>query len=144
MFIDTNVWVNAHCEDAPDYAVAQRQLLEIDESGEIVCTSRQILREYIATVTRNWEWSRALPMESALLQANVLAATCEMLEDGPVVYDALEFLCRRVKLHGRSIFDANIVATMLAHGDGVLYTFNFKDFHRYEKYIKVIDVGAKQ
>lgn len=143
MFIDTNVWVYAHCEDAPKNAVAQQQLLDIDETGEIVCTSRQILREYVSTVTRSWEWSQALSMESALLQANILVSTCEMLEDGPAVYDALMFLCRNVELYGRSIFDANIVATMLAHGDDVLFTFNFKDFRRYEKYIKVVHVGAE-
>ena len=36
-----------------------------------------------------------------------------------------------VQVGGRQIHDANIVATMLAHGERRLLTFNAADFRRY-------------
>ena len=55
----------------------------------------------------------------------------EILEDGPRVTETLVALCREVPVGGRQIHDANIVATMLAHGERRLLTFNTADFRRY-------------
>jgi predicted nucleic acid-binding protein len=44
---------------------------------------------------------------------------------------ALVTLCREVFVGGRQIHDANIVATMLAHGERRLLTFDTADFRRY-------------
>ena len=60
-----------------------------------------------------------------------LISAFEMLEDGPVVTDSLVALCREAPVGGRQIHDANIVATMLAHGERGLLTFNPADFRRY-------------
>lgn len=48
-------------------------------------------------------------------------------------------LCREVPAAGRQIHDANIVATMLAHGAQDLVTFNVADFLRYGDRIEVLD-----
>ena len=48
---------------------------------------------------------------------NRLLSSFEILEDGPVVTESLIALCRKVSVGGRQIHDANIVATMLAHGE---------------------------
>ena len=45
--------------------------------------------------------------------------------------DALLALCRDVEVGGRRVHDANIVATMLAHGERRLLTFNTAHFRRY-------------
>ena len=68
-----------------------------------------------------------------------LAATFQMLEDGPLVTEALVALCRDVPVAGRQIHDANIVATMLVHGVRQLATFNVADFRRYGDRIEVFD-----
>ena len=39
---------------------------------------------------------------------------------------------------GRQIHDANIVATMLAHGEHRLLTFNAADFRRYGNRIELV------
>jgi hypothetical protein len=41
----------------------------------------------------------------------------EILEDGPAVGAQLLQLCRTVPVAGRQVHDANIVATMLVHGE---------------------------
>ena len=70
-------------------------------------------------------------METALDDVDWLRETFVVLEDGPRVTEALVALCREVPVGGRQIHDANIVATMLAHGERRLMTFNTADFRRY-------------
>lgn len=61
-----------------------------------------------------------------------------ILEDGPAVTETLVRLCREVPVGGRQIHDANIVATMLAHGERRLLTFNTSDFRRYGERIELV------
>ena len=62
----------------------------------------------------------------------------EILEDGPVVTESLVALCREIPVGGRQIHDANIVATMLTHGERRLLTFNTADFRRYGDLIELV------
>ena len=68
-----------------------------------------------------------------------LLRSFEVLEDGPLVTETLVGLCRDVVVGGRQIHDANIVATMLAHGERRLLTFNGADFRRYGDRIELVD-----
>jgi predicted nucleic acid-binding protein len=62
-----------------------------------------------------------------------------VLEDGPEVAARLVELCRTVRLAGRQVHDANIVATMLAHGEDRLLTMNRSDFRRFEPRIEIVE-----
>jgi len=66
--------------------------------------------------------------------------TYEVLEDGPAVTERLLELLEEIPAGGRQIHDANIVATMLTHGERRLLTFNTADFRRYEDLIELIAV----
>ena len=68
-----------------------------------------------------------------------LTRSFEILEDGPRVTESLVSLCREVPVGGRQLHDANIVATMLAHGERRLLTFNGADFRRYGDRIELVD-----
>ena len=114
---------------------------ETSDSGETLRISRQVIREYLATVTRPQSWSPAVSMDAALAQVAELEAKFEILEDGPRVSDRLVMLCREVPLGGKQIHDANIAATMLAHGERRLLTFNAADFRRYGARIELVDIG---
>ena len=81
-------------------------------------------------------------MQEALEHAARLEAAFDILEDGPVVGRTLAELCRSVPVAGHQMHDANIVATMLAHGERRLLTFNGRDFRRYGERIELIDVEA--
>ena len=50
-------------------------------------------------------------------------------------------LCRDVPVAGRQVHDANIVATMVAHGERRLLTFNAADFRRYGDRIELVNLG---
>ena len=131
MFVDTNILVKSRFREAPDHDAARTALDRAFRDTEPLRVSRQVLREYLAVVTRPQTWVVGITREEALADVERLAGVLEMLEDGPVVTDRLLALCREVSVGGRQIHDANIVATMLAHGERRLLTFNTADFRRY-------------
>ena len=73
-----------------------------------------------------------------------LGAGFDILEDGPYVTNTLATLCRDVPVAGKQVHDANIVATMLAHGERRLLTFNARDFRRYGKRIKLVGMEGAE
>ena len=138
MFIDTNVLVTSRIPHAPDHDIARARLEHALQGHEPLRISRQIVREYLSVVTRPQTWPVAITREDALDDANRLISGFEILEDGPVVTESLIGLCREVSVGDRQIHDANIVATMLAHGERRLLTFNTADFRRYGDRIELV------
>ena len=139
MFVDTNVLVYASVKGAPNRDLARAALGRQAASGEALCISRQVLREFVAVITRPQTWERAHSCADAAVAAAALAQDFEVLEDVPAVWDNPIDLCRRFQFGGRQVHDANIVATMLAHRETRLLTFNVGDF---ERFAALIDVTA--
>ena len=131
MFIDTNVLVNSRILEAPEHDIARASLQRAFQDREPMRISRQIIREYLSVVTRPQTWPIAMTREDALDDVSRLISAFEILEDGPVVTESLVALCREVSVGGRQIHDANIVATMLVHGERRLLTFDTADLRRY-------------
>lgn len=138
MFVDTNILVNARIREAPHHEAARAGLERALRGTEPVRISRQIMREYLAVVTRPQAWPVPITRGEALDDIGRLDRTLEVLEDGPRVTEALVALCREVQVGGRQVHDANIVATMLAHGERRLLTFNGADFRRYQERIELV------
>ena len=139
MFVDSNVLVYARVLEAPLHNVARERLRQAYFQGEPLRINRQVLREYLATVTRPQDWEISITRTQAIDDVQSLSDTLEVLEDGPQVTEMLISLCRQVNVGGKQIHDANIVATMLAHGERRLLTFNRADFSRYEDQIEVVE-----
>ncbi len=139
MFIDTNVLVNSRITGAPDHGAARTSLERAFQGTEPLRISRQVIREYLSVVTRPQTWTVAITREEALADVSRLIGIFEILEDGRHVTDSLLVLCREVPVGGRQIHDANIVATMLAHGEHRLLTFNGADFRRYGDRIELVN-----
>ena len=139
MFIDTNVLIYSRIIEAPSHDVAGESLERVRLSNEPLRISRQIIREYVSVVTRPQTWLNPLTSEEVLEEIDWLINQFEILEDGPTVTEWLIALLREVSVGGRQIHDANIVATMLAHGERRLLTFNTSDFRRYQHLIELAE-----
>ena len=137
MFIDTNVLIHARIRESPDHPIARARLRQAVRDGEPLSISRQVVREYLAVLTRPQAWLVPLPREEALASGDRLLSSFQVLEDGPAVTETLLALCREIPVGGRQIHDANIVATMLAHNERRLLTFNTADFRRYTHHIQL-------
>jgi predicted nucleic acid-binding protein len=59
-------------------------------------------------------------------------------EDGPEVFAELRRLLTGVPIAGKQVHDANLVATMLAHGITRLLTFNAADFRRFGSLVELV------
>ncbi|MYC07080.1 MAG: PIN domain-containing protein [Chloroflexi bacterium] len=138
MFIDTNASVYSRNLEAPNHYAAKEILERAYQDAEPLRISRQIVREYLAVMTRPQPWEVQISRDDVIEDANRLLRDFEILEDGPVVTDTLITLCREFEGGGKQIHDANIVATMLAHGERRLLTFNTSDFRRYTDRIELV------
>lgn len=136
-FVDTNVLVQSTAKNAPFHAAARAALARLRAVGPIAI-SRQVLREYLATVTRPQSWAKALTLAEATADTDRFIQRFAVLEDGPHVWDELMALSRRFAFGGKQVHDANIVVTMLAHGETRLLTCNAADFRRFGSLIEVV------
>lgn len=60
MFVDTNVLAKSRILEAPDHEIARASLESAFERPEPLRISRQIMREYLAVVTRTQTWAAAI------------------------------------------------------------------------------------
>jgi predicted nucleic acid-binding protein len=45
-----------------------------------------------------------------------------------------------VECSGKQVHDANVIATMLAHGVGTVVTMKVADFARFERYVSLVEL----
>lgn len=138
IFVDTNVLVYASIISAPLHQSALNTVLHYHSTGAELWISRQVLREYIATVTRPQTYSSPVPPTLAAADIQRFEAQFDIAEDGPPVTDLLLHLLQTVSVAGKQVHDANIVATMQAHNIRHLLTHNVSDFARFSHLITVL------
>jgi predicted nucleic acid-binding protein len=137
VFVDTNVLIYATRLLAAQHAAAQAALARHEDNGSVMWVSPQVLREYLAAVTRPQATSPALAMTTAIADVQRFRSAFEVAEERPGVLDRLLDLLAVQRGGGRQVHDANIVATMLEHGIRRLLTFNTADFRRFAPIIDI-------
>jgi predicted nucleic acid-binding protein len=137
VFVDTNVLVYATRPAAAEYTAALAALTRLEGEGSTLWVSSQVLREYLAVVTRPQATVPALPMATALADVRKFRAAFDTAEERPNVLDRLLDLLAAHRGSGRQVHDANVVATMLEHGVRRLLTFNAADFRRFARIIDI-------
>jgi predicted nucleic acid-binding protein len=137
VFVDTNILVNASVVSAPFHQNASQALKGLRQSGVELWISRQILREYLATLSRPQSFTA--PLTASTLSADLIyfQAQFRIAEDGPTVTASLLQLINHTPVGGRQIHDANIVATMTVHSLQNLLTYNVSDFKRFASIISI-------
>ena len=138
VFVDTNVLVYATRPLSGHHAVAERALTRLASDGSSLWVSPQVLREYLAAVTRPQATAPALPIATAIADVCRFRAVFQMAEERPAVLDRLLQILATHRATGRQVHDANIVATMLVHGIGTVVTMNLEDFARFERHVTVV------
>jgi len=136
-FVDTNILVHATAAGSPFHTRAREALARLAANGPLAI-SQQVLREYLAVTTRPQVWAKPLTLAEALADTDSFSRRFTILEDGLPVWDQLASLGRGFSFGGRQVHDANIVATMLAHGETRLLTFNDADFRRFSSVIEIV------
>jgi len=137
VFVDTNVLVYATRPSVAQHAAALAALTRLEGEGSTLWVSPQVLREYLAAVTRPQATASALQMATAIADVRRFRAAFDVAGERPSVLDRLLDLLATHSGTGRQVHDANIVATMLEQGIRRLLTFNAADFRRFARIIHI-------
>lgn len=137
VFLDTNVLIYAAIPQTPFCLRARSVLTSLERSGQELWISRQVIREFLAYMSRtpNREY---LPTD-VLAAARALEKHYHVAEEHAVVSEQLYLLLDKIPCGGKQVHDANIVATMLAYGVPRIVTYNLADFRRFDGLISVVD-----
>ncbi len=141
-FVDTNILVYASIVASPFHEDSSRILKALWAAGAELWTSRQVLREYLATLSRPQTYRSPLTASELVADVDHFQSRFQIAEDGPAVTAELLRLIEQTPVGGRRIHDANIVATMRCHGIRNLLTYNVADFARFAAIIAVIRPGS--
>lgn len=119
---DTNVAARRVLTQDPAHAEIKRAIDALLRRGETVAITAQTLVEFQALATR--------PRE-ANAQARDMEAIFPLLDETPAVYVRWCALMERYDVRGRQVYDARLVAVMLAHGVTRVLTANASHFRRF-------------
>lgn len=138
VFLDTNVLLRATISQFPLHEQAQGLVKEQLEAQAELWISRQVIREYIAQVTRPQSFMHPMTAEQVEAQVKAMRVLFKIADDTEDVTSQLIALIKTFPTGGKQIHDANIVATMLAYGVPTLLTTNVEDMRRFAVKINLI------
>ena len=136
LFIDTNILVYANVIETPFHEQALAAINSAHEAGRTIWISRQVIREYLVTLTRPQVFEN-LPRATVLEQVDQFIERFQVADDTTEVTDQLTKLMADFKIGGKQVHDLNIVATMRAYDISCLLTHNVKDFQRFREVIRI-------
>ena len=142
IFVDTNVLIYSKLALSPFHPAAEAALQKLAADGAQIWISRQVLREYLAGMTRPGALTAAVAAGDLAADLRSFAAQFLVAEDGPAVTDHLINLFTNISVAGKQVHDTNIVATMLAHSIPRLLTHNIDDFRRFGHLITLVPLVA--
>jgi len=142
VFLDTNILVYASIPESPFHLASSIALQEHYQRGNELWVSRQVLREYLAVLTRPQAFSNPILTPTLVTAVQLFEGSFRIAEDNRRVTEILLNLIGQVPVGGRQIHDTNIVATMLAHGVCQLLTHNVHDFARFSQIITVLPLNT--
>ncbi len=138
VFVDTNVLIYASFPELSLSDVARHHLNILRGRELPVWTSRQVLREFLATATRPGTLSSLPSMDSIVDALRLWAEQLTIADEDAEVTQHLLTLLMNPGARGKQVHDANIVATMRRYGIFYLLTHNASDFVRYAPSIAVL------
>ncbi len=138
LFVDTNILIYSTNNLSVWHLPAERMLDSARLQGISLIISPQIIREYISVFSRGIRVIPKIKTDGLLKNLDLLRTSFILVDENREVIFHLIELLREIPIIGKQIHDANIVATMMAHGVSRLLTHNTKDFERYAGLITVV------
>lgn len=137
-FVDTNVLLRATVESFPLHDKAKLLVYQQREANSELWISRQVIREYIAQVTRPQSFVQPLTYAEVAVKVDIIGKLFLVADETAQVTAQLLTLMKEFPTGGRQVHDANIVATMLVNSIDTLLTQNIDDMKRFASKIKLV------
>jgi predicted nucleic acid-binding protein len=130
--LDTNILLRYARTTDPDFAAVDAAIDALHSNGEMLCTVPQNFYEFWAVATRPIAANGlGLSITECQVQVARIKRLFRLLPDLPPLFAEWEALVGTYACHGRSSFDARLVAAMQTYGITRLLTFNGSDFARF-------------
>lgn len=142
-FIDTNVLLRANNTSLPLHQEAYLLIQQTLRDGFEVWVSRQVIREYLAQITRPGFLSTPISAAQAEEHVQNIQILFQVADETEAVTRQLIELLKDFPTAGKQIHDANIVATMLVYDIDTLLTQNLDDMKRFASKVKLIPLVEK-
>ena len=142
VFLDTNVLVYANVMESPLHQLALKAIQSYYDIGTELWISRQVLREYIAVLTRPQIFTKPVSVSVVADRIRFFQTHFQVAEENPQVTEALLMLIERFNVGGNQVHDANIIATMQVYGIRNLITHNISDFKRFSSIINILTMDV--
>ncbi len=137
---DTNIVIRRVVPGDPQYPTISAALTLLDQQGETVYITAQNLVEFQALASRPVTangWGMTTAQASA--EARKIEAIFPLLPETPAIYPLWRNLIDTYNVIGRQVYDARLVAVMLAHGISHILTLDPTGFRRYAAIITVVE-----
>src|SRR3954453_4041295 len=105
--VDTNILMFANLPSHPLQAIAAGRLLALEAAGAELWVSRQILREYLAGITRPRTFTGSTTVAALVADIQRFEQVFRVAEDNAAVTANLLTLLSTVVVTGRPVHDAN-------------------------------------
>ena len=122
--------------------MARQSVETLTKQGTDLWISRQVLREYLAALSRPQTFSQPVPATTLGESIRAFERRFRIAEDNALVTAKLLELLLQFPSGGKQVHDANIVATMLVHGVPTLSTHNTADFARFSGVTEIVPLNA--
>lgn len=139
-FVDTNVLLRAVTLEMALHREAMVLIQRMWDQDVELWISRQILREYLVQATHPNTLSPVLTIAQIMEHVDAIKTLFQIADETGEVTDQLLSLPQIYPTRSKQIHDANIIATMMANGIDTLLTTNVKDFARFSKQIRIVEL----
>jgi predicted nucleic acid-binding protein len=129
---DTNIVIRRVVAGDPQYSTISAALTLLDRQSEAVSITAQNLVEFQALATRpvtanGW----GMTTVQASTEARKIEAIFPLLPETPAIYPLWRNLINTYNVIGRQVYDARLVAVMLAYGITHILTLDPTGFRRF-------------
>jgi predicted nucleic acid-binding protein len=133
VLVDTNVLLRLAQPNHGQFRAATDGVARARLAGEALYVTPQNITEFWAAATRPVGATNGLGLTAAAVAAEIatIERLFELAADDPEIYPIWKGLVITHRVLGTQVYDARLVAAMLAHGIDRILTFNVADFSRY-------------
>jgi predicted nucleic acid-binding protein len=133
VLVDTNVLLRLAQPNHGQYRAATDGVARARLAGEALYVTPQNITEFWAAATRPVGAANGLGLTAVAGAAEIatIERLFELAADDPEIYPIWKGLVITHRVLGTQVYDARLVAAMLAHGIDRILTFNVADFSRY-------------
>ena len=133
VLLDTNVLLRLAQPHHRQYRAATGGVARARLAGEALSVTPQHIADFWAVATRPVGAANGLGLTAAAAAAEIatIEQMFELAADDPEIYPIWKGLVVTHRVLGAQVYDARLVAAMLAHGIDRILTFNVADFSRY-------------